>query len=124
MGAFRGTEPLRNYPFMSFRYRAPIKLVRLLLPLPLPPSRPRQVLDECGAVAILCNYKDVARVLSLARRSPALRLVVYTRHGVEHAAPPLSRSPGADGVTVSGPHYHYRRNFDLWAIGRSFFQLA
>jgi long-chain acyl-CoA synthetase len=54
-----------------------------------------EVINECQAHAVVCNYQNVAKVLTLVPTCPTLRVIVYTRHHVDPAAPPLNETTGA-----------------------------
>jgi len=47
-----------------------------------------EAIKETSAPAILCNYKDVARVATLAASCPSLKTIIYSRNYVEASAAP------------------------------------
>lgn len=54
-----------------------------------------EAVNETGAPAILCNYKDVERVAKACERGcPQLHTIIYTRNYVEPEAPPLAAEVG------------------------------
>jgi hypothetical protein len=63
-----------------------------------------EVLNDCQAPAIMCNYRTAGQCAALAVGAcPTLRAVIYTRLDTDDDAPSLSETIGAGDskVTVS-----------------------
>jgi len=53
-----------------------------------------EVINDCRAHVVVCNYKNVEYLTTLLPVCPSLKVIVYTRHHVDPAAPSLNETTG------------------------------
>jgi long-chain acyl-CoA synthetase len=73
-----------------------------------------EAINQCHAPAILCNYSDVKRMISLTASCPSLHTIIYSRNNVLDQEPPLLQT-----VTAGGRKIELRSFGDVLESGSS-----